>query len=110
MKVKFNLMLFFGIIALLGCKNPTDPTICSTYFNQAGDRLSLCFESNTYQWNDRTGILTEITDSIGPHNPYEQFFLFDADTVWIIFVDYEGESLAYVSRNGTSYITYKEEL
>lgn len=103
-----QLLVLLSIIFAVGCDNPTTPEKFNYYTNEAGDQLKL-YESGKYQWNDISGKYIDITDSLPQGHPYERIYLFDKDTVWIMYVNYEGEDLAYVSTNGTAYITYKKQ-
>lgn len=105
-----QLLVLIAIIFAVGCDNPTTPENFNYYTDEAGDQLKL-YESGRFEWNNSTGKYVEITNDItqGKGNPYEHIYLFNKDTVWIMLVNYEGEDLAYVSTNGTAYITYKKQ-
>lgn len=103
-------LILLTLLIAIGCDNPTDPENFSYYTSQSNDQLKI-YENGKFQWNDSTGIYKEITDSItkGKGNPYEHIYLFNKDTVWIMFVNPDGEDLAYVSTNGTEWTTYKKQ-
>lgn len=103
-----QLLVLIAIIFAVGCDNPITPDNYVYYTNQSGEELKL-FDSGKFEWKDMSGHYTDISDSFPGRHPYSRVYLFEKDTVVIMYVNYEGEDLAYVSTDGISFITYKKQ-
>lgn len=105
-----KLLLLVAMISIVGCSNPSDPVLCSNYSSQSGDTFSICRESHTYSWNNRSGRFETIIDSVN-YFPVDSLYILDKnDTIIVKYpsvVDQEYNWI-YISKDGLTWTTYKE--